>query len=114
MRSATHTYYRTTYLGELIPEAQFPRLSARALAYIDRITFGRLAASSTLPDAAKQAQCAVADVLYRAEQDGGVITAESSGSYSRSLGTQPGESVGRRMHDAAVLYLAGTGLLYRG
>lgn len=110
MAYADWAYYNTTYAGNVISEQDFPRLMQRASSYIDRITGGR-AASYSPADPVKMATCAVAEVWYNNEQ-GGEVVSQSVGSWSKTYARKV-KSDEARLYDAAVMYLANTGLLSR-
>lgn len=64
-------FYATTYHGNVVPEADFPRIADRASDFLDVITFDRLV--DGLPDderaktKVQKAVCAVAEKLYELE-----------------------------------------------
>ena len=60
MAYADYEYYKDTYLGTAIKEADFPRLALRASSFLDYYTQGRAAQNVDL-DALKMACCAVAE-----------------------------------------------------
>jgi len=126
-----YEFYTDKYFGNIIPEADFPRLSERASDFIDTLTFERLV--DGLPSneraAAKvqKAVCAVAEVLYQielAEKQAlsaasgtsktagglpgttGIITGRNSGSESFSFAT-PSELAGGAKEWSAVYAAAG-------
>ena len=110
MAYADFTFYTETYLGKSISESEFARLALRASNHIDRITHGK--ASSYLPaDPVKLAVCAVAEA-WQVNEQGGDLTSQSVGGWSRSYAAQP-KSADARLYDAASLYLDSTGLLSR-
>jgi hypothetical protein len=115
---ADYTYYADTFLGETIPEAQFPRLALRASALIDQLTFGRAAADTDNTNAIKNAVCAVAEEIYTAEQNNGAdgIQSESVGSHSVTYAENSTQRLtnDQRYADAAHLYLGSTGLMFAG
>jgi hypothetical protein len=121
---ATYTYYTTTYLGAAIASGDFNRLALRASAVIDQVTFDRAAAIVTAgTDAAtidliRMATCAVAEEIQAIEADGstGGIVSESVGSHSVTYteSSVKQQSSTKRLSNAAGLYLANTGLMYRG
>ena len=111
MAYADYTFYTGTYKGNAIALADFDRLVTRASSYIDHITFGRATSYST-DDAVKMAACSVADTIL-AEENGGELTSQTVGSWSRSYVTS-NKTSDQRLYDAARMYLAYTGLLYRG
>lgn len=111
MPYADSTYYTDVYNGTM-PAADFTRLSRKASAHLDRLTFGRIDKTWAVDERVKDACCAVADVLYMQEQ-GGEIASESTGGWSRSYVTT-GKTVSKSIREAARLYLGNTGLLYCG
>lgn len=137
MAYADYEYYTDTYLGTAIKEEDFPRLALRASTYLDYYTAGK-AAQNAPPDAVKMACCAVAE-QYQAidtaqalaqkslsaalSQEGGELQSQSVGSWSKNY-RSGGESAAQAaasatstkagLASAASMYLAGTGLLYRG
>lgn len=115
---ADETYYTSTYLGTSIASADYPRLSARASQWIDRLTHGRAASDTTNTDAIKMAMCAVADELQDIEDSGGVdgIQSESIGSSSWTYAANSAKNkpTPQRLLEAAELYLYNTTLLFAG
>lgn len=122
----SYEWYKTTYGGEL-DEVTFNRLSSQAFLFADAMTEYRLSKrwpylAEALKTAVMSAICAYANQAY-IEENGGPIQSEtndgisrtyaatnaSGGSASRNAGTAQG-----RLSDALRLYLAPTGLLYRG
>ena len=114
-----YEFYTKTYMGDSIPEADFPRLAKRAgeqLARYKRIY------TITAPDADAEdmAVCAMADALayYEAAQNGagGPVSAASIGSVSVSYAgagnaadtSQAAQA--RELYRCACLYLG----IYRG
>lgn len=110
---ADYEYYAAVYGGAL-GQADFERHARRAAAYLDQITFGRAARVTDGPARARlrDACCAVIDECAR-EAQGGEVASETVGKWSRTYQASGRTAAGRR-YDAAALYLAGTGLLYRG
>ena len=81
----TYTFYTEFYLGDSIPEVEFPRLSKRAGEQLTR--YQRIyQVTSPEPDGEDMAVCAMADALYYFEsaQNGGIVTSSSIGSVSSS------------------------------
>lgn len=112
MIAPEYSYYRDAYRGTM-GEADYTRLSRRAAAYLEQVTFGRVNAPQ--PDrilqCVKDACCAVADALYQEENPR--VTSETVQSWSKTYETAqtaPLEGACR----AATMYLGMTGLLYRG
>lgn len=137
MAYADYDFYLNTYLGTAIEEADFPRLSLRASSFLDYYTQGKAALNADL-DALKMACCAVAEQyqiidMARAlaqkslssslSHDSGELQSQSVGNWSKTY-RSGGESASQAEASAssaqselaaiANLYLAGTGLLYRG
>ena len=111
MAWADYQFYTDSYLGVLVPEDEFDRLSARAEEFLCQATSARVL-EHTGDTEVKMAACAVADEFYRQEH-GGEVTSESVGAWSRSYAST-GKSPARRALDAAALHLGQTGMLYRG
>lgn len=110
---ADFSYYVGAYFGKLTEE-EYNRLSVRAVAEIDRLTFGRAAtATGANATAVKLALCAVVDELAYMER-GGEITSESNDGVSRSYAAGAVRSKSQRIADAAHVYLANTNLCYAG
>lgn len=121
---ADYTFYTTTYLGTAIASADFPRLALRASQIIDHITFNRAAAIITTNtdddtiEMIQMATCAVSEELNAQENSGGLdgITSERVGSYAVTFGAGSRAMLSNevKQENAARLYLAQTGLMYRG
>lgn len=126
---ADYDYYHTEFGGTAVPQADFPAYAARASRRVDAVTLRRTAALDNIPNAVKDAVCAVADVLYKADQDAAVKAAvgrkagETVGGYSVTYQSNEGyysqrESDTQRLAAetllAARMHLAPTGLLYMG
>lgn len=126
---ADYDYYRAQFGGTAVPAEDFPAYAARASRRVDAITLRRTAALTYISDAVKNAVCAVADVLYKADQDAAAKAAvgrkagETVGSYSVTYQSNEGyysqrESDTQRLAAetllAARMHLAPTGLLYMG
>lgn len=129
MAYCDYEFYTTEYLGNVITEADFPRLSQRASDKIDVITFDRLAeglpTDERVAKKVKKAVCAVAELMLDYENanstmrnNGGlVVSSVSSGSESISYKTDA--QISEKEHNieirqVATDYLIGTGLLYAG
>ena len=97
-----YTYYTQEFHGNAIPEADFPRLSARAEAYLTGVLGADDAAEGFDP-----AICAVAEAWQENER-GGEVQSQTVGSWSRTYAVQ-GKSAARRLLDAARLYLPRAG-----
>lgn len=84
-------FYATTYHGNVVPEADFPRIADRASDFLDVITFDRLV--DGLPDderakiKVQKAVCAVAEKLYELElADKQALSAAAGGTSSSGSG----------------------------
>ena len=104
-------FYTTEY-GGVIAEADFVRLARLASAYLDRITLGQIGAEEWA-EAAANACCAVAEAMHCIEM-GGDKAAETNDGISVTYAARDTKSDGRRLREAAGLWLDDTGLLYRG
>ena len=119
MAYADYAFYTSTYLGNAIAEADFPRLAERASEDIDKFTFDRAAAVVVADEDAdaitkiQKATCAIAEVEQRLEADGEVtISSERIGNYSVAY-ANPRSAEARKL-SAAKRYLGTTGLLFAG
>lgn len=107
---ANYLFYTGTYLGDSIPEAEFPRLAARAQAQLARYErIYRVTGDQTARD---NAVCAMADALYYFETSATEATSSSIGSVSSSrtaVDCSP-KAQSRELYRCAALYLD----IYRG
>ena len=78
---ADFSYYKDTFCGEMA-EGDFKRLSRQASAYLDSVTFDRIAAvtDEKIKERVKEACCAVADAILLNEN--GVVSQESNDGVS--------------------------------
>lgn len=110
-----YIFYSTVYGGQM-DEADFSRLSIRAAAFVDYITFGR--ANNALPEALQRqasfALCAVADGMKFNAAGGPVVSEINDGISVTYASASDARTADRRLYDAAALYLAQTGLMFRG
>lgn len=118
---ADYPFYTETYGGTAVDAARWPALALRASAFVDRLTYGRLAAGADVTDEVRMAVCAVAEVeaaLAEAEAGGGRgIAAENNDGYSVSYesGAARAEAARRDRLAAAELFLRrGDPLRYAG
>lgn len=92
----SYAFYKTTYLGGSISEAEWPLYEARA--------FGQLARYKRIyevtepePDAEDKAVCAMAEALYGfdliANGEGGPVQSASIGSVSASYSNASGQAI---------------------
>ena len=113
---ADYAYYSQEY-GGAMPEADFKRLSRQASAFLDMVTFDRIASGQPekVMEKVKAACCAVADAYLLNEQGGGIASETNDGiSVTYVAGVGNSKTDGQRLREAAGLYLGNTGLLYRG
>ena len=92
-------FYATIYHGNVVPEADFPRIADRASDFLDIITFDRLI--DGLPDderaktKVQKAVCAVADEMYKLElADKQALSAAAGGTSSSTAGGTGGVNAG--------------------
>ena len=114
------TYYQQAFHGTM-EETAFERALIEAEAFIDTITFGRIARLDAIPDAVKNAVCAVAEEINRREESretaGAKKGVKSESNHNVSVtyaDVISDEECRRNMLSEARMYLSGTGLLYRG
>ena len=117
MAYADFEFYSTVFIGTAIAETDFPAVAEKASVYIDYLTRGK----ATGTDAVKRACCALAEVYDAhhkalAASGGGELASQSVGSYSVTYrsGDEVSASYEKELHKTARMYLANTGLLYRG
>lgn len=84
-------FYATTYHGNVVPEADFPRIADRASDFLDVITFDRLIDGLPSDERAatkvQKAVCAVSDKLYELElADKQALSAAAGGTSSSGPG----------------------------
>lgn len=120
-----YTYYTTTYDGSAISSAEFTAYANRASAYIDYVTMDRAVTlmslvspspeETALISKVKNAVCAVADQFKNYDAiGGGSISSESVGSHSVSYATADRKVYAANVSNAAEIYLAHSGLMFRG
>ena len=113
MFTVDYTYYSVEYGGTAVEHDGFPRVMREACAYVDQITYGRLHGLLEIPDEARLAACAVADVVqakYAAIDKLGAaagVKSFTNDGYSESFAdaAQLSDDFARRMADAAAVYL---------
>lgn len=118
---ADYVFYALEYHGKLIPEENYEALATKASAFVDYYTMGK---ARNIPEheAVKMACCACAEIYAGIEStqaqmvSGGELASESVGSYSRTYRSSADvtASMNARLAEAVQMYLAPTGLLYRG
>ena len=121
-------YYRDSFGGTTIPEANFIKLERKARVFIDDVTFDRLKNDATLiDDTVKECLCEIMECNYKLEQeeaetDGKLISSETIDQHSITYAvsdTEKNEIDKSRInftkfYNIARQYLSNTGLLYRG
>ena len=116
MLTADYKFYTETYHGKM-EQADFDRLAVQASAFLDELTMGRTSGTlaADIEERAKLAFCAVADAFLLNEQGGGIASETNDGvSVTYVNGVTNSKTDGRRLYEAAALFLGPTGLLYRG
>ena len=117
---ADFEFYTKEFHGSTIPDTAFPSAMLRSSIFIRYITFGRID-ETDIPEEAKLAACAVADLMYKddlsRDKAGREKKSENNDGYSVSYVTSvegKGNSVESKAYQAAGQYLMNTGLMYRG
>lgn len=111
---ADYTYYTDTYGGKAVSAEDFPRLAAKASAYIDRLTFGR-AADFPDDERLKRCCCELCESLLLTDGSGGMVKqSESVGSWSYSLASSSEGASETLMARAACRTWLPAEWLYRG
>lgn len=98
-----------------IPD-DFKRAESISEAFVNQVTFGRIARLSSIIDSIKDAICCVADtVAVQNEKREAVVKSESNDGYSISYADAMNDTaLHNEMYRAVRSYLANTGLLNRG
>lgn len=103
-----YEYYSNRFKGTTIPLADFEHVSLRAEEYINYITNNRITDISV---PVQHACCAVAEKLYSMGAREG-IRSETTDGYSVTYADNA--TLHHLLYGSAEVYLADTGLLYRG
>ena len=119
-----YSFYTDVYLGNLIPEEEFPRYLKRADARLEELTYGHCFdsdLSSATQTRVSLAECAIADTLYSNDSassgfaPAAAVTEEKVGShsvkYADAVSAQ--EALADQTRSLAFAYLLTTGLLNR-
>ena len=104
---ADTAFYTDVYHGSL-SGAELERSLRRANAYIGALM---LRSPFPIPDEVKYAVCEIADMYNTEDSRSGIVSENNDGysvTYDKSLTAES------KAYNIAVLYLANTGLLYRG
>lgn len=130
MAYADYGFYTTSYMGNVVPESDFPRVESKASDFVDILTHDRLVDGLPADERAqtriKKAVCSLADTLYQIElaekqalsvaesgltsssggagKTTGVVTSVSSGSESISYATP--QQIGAGAKEMSALYAA--------
>lgn len=129
MAYADYDFYTESYYGNVVPEADFDRLAARASDFIDTLTFDNLVdglpADKRSQKRIKKAVCSLAELMYQielAEKNAinqasanvtdinvgnistGIVTSVSSGSESISYATP--QQIGASAKEWSAVYAA--------
>ena len=121
-------YYRDSFGGTTIPEANFIKLERKARVFIDDVTFDRLKNDATLiDDTVKECLCEIIECNYKLDQEeaetgGKLISSETIDQHSVTYAVSDVEKneVDKsrinftKFYNIARQYLSNTGLLYRG
>ena len=109
-----YSYYKESYGGTSVPSASFNYLSLKASYFINNITQGRAKNNTTYIEEIKLATCSVIDKMHKVESDGGIKISETVGKHSVTYATPSDLEENKSYYKAAAIFLADTGLLYRG
>lgn len=130
MAYADYVFYKTSYFGSVVPEADFPRLAERASDFVDLMTSDRLANGLQTNERSqkriKKAVCSLAELMYQIElaeknatnaavsgtstaigsggSTTGIVTSVSSGSESISYATP--QQIGASAKEWSAVYTA--------
>ena len=111
-----YQYYRDTFHGSAMTEAEFPNAEIEAEAFVNAVTFGRLRRLDKIPDCVKDAICSAADVM--GEYSKGMesdISSESNDGYSVTYkAALKSEECEKSMKAKVKRHLSRTGLMYGG
>jgi len=115
---ADYAYYTDEYGGTVLTEEKFGSAVIWSTALIDQMTFGRVRSLSEIPSCVSDAACSAAEkyATFRDAKARG-FASESNDGYSVSYaGTGDGamDSMMSSVRQEIKVYLANTGLLYRG
>ena len=103
-------FYATIYHGNVVPEADFPRIADRASDFLDGITFDRLVDGLPSDERAatkvQKAVCAVSDKLYELElaEKQANAAAQAGGSSGASGGATSGVIASRSAGSESISY----------
>lgn len=114
---ADFAYYQDTYKGAVLDAASFDLYARKATRIIKQYTFGRVK-DDGIPEVVKMCCCELAEAEYKHEKSGdnGNIASEKVGDYSVSYISKETQEQqhNSKVYKILALWLADTGLLYRG
>ena len=115
---ADYEFYKEAFKGSAIPDTAFDRVALEASFYLNssKCCMGRIT-DSVLADKKnsekiKHAMCAVAETIHVSNEKGH-ISSESVGKVSTTYSLKGGATE-KKKYSLAGIYLADTGLMYRG
>lgn len=117
---ADYKYYALNYKGSVIQNAEdFNSAVVEAKAYVDSIIGDRTnLIYEQVQEAYENAICAAAEEIHKQKtvDEGKNLVGESVGNHSKSYSdtSKTSEERSKSKYDKARMYLANTGLLYRG
>lgn len=114
---ADYNYYINDYSGnEIKDEATFKRMLKRVIPILDSMTFNRVKKLEVIPDCVKDAICAMCETYAGLEVTGDdrKVTAENNDGFSQSFKEFDQQSINAQVVMAGRVYIANTGLLYKG
>lgn len=111
-----YPYYQNTYHGKLVKATEFEHVEMEAEAFLHAVTFGRIRRLPEIPECVKKAICSLAErICQHTENKNNPIVSESNDGYSVTYADVVKEEDFRREMSAVVkMWLAGTGLMYKG
>lgn len=108
MVTVDYAYYAQEFGGQLSSEAFYSKINS-AQALVDSMIMGRAVSTALLPQV-KNAICAVLDEEVRTAN--GIVSSASNDGYSETYAVKQSRS--ESLYSVANIYLARTGLLFRG
>lgn len=107
---ADYTFYKNEFCGKM-SEEDYARLSRKASNYLDYVCFDRI---TEVTEKVKNACCAVAETYLLNEQGGGIASESNDGISVTYVNGGTALSEEQRLYQTVQMYLAHTGLMYRG
>ena len=111
-----YQYYRDTFHGSAMTEAEFPNAEIEAEAFVNAVTFGRLRRLDKIPDCVKDAICSAADVMgeYSKGMESDISSERNDGYSVTYKAALKSEECEKSMKAKVKRHLSGTGLMYGG